>query len=94
MLSDSSATMTTRNETPFSAKQSGGADRGERHAGEQRPEHAREVELNRVQRDGVRKILLLDERRHQRLIGRSAERLRESGDERQRQDVPDVDAPQ
>ena len=60
---------------------------GERH----RPEHARDVELDRVQRHGVRQIFLVDERRNQRLIRRAAERLRDAGDERQRQDVPDLD---
>ena len=56
----------------------------------ERPEHARDVELDRVERDRVRQILLVDERRDQRLIGRAAERLRAAGDERQRQDVPDL----
>ena len=43
---------------------------------EQRPEHARDVELDRVERDRVRQIFLVDERRDERLIGRAAERLR------------------
>ena len=43
---------------------------------EQRAEHARDVELDRIERDRVRQILLVDERRNQRLIRRPAERLR------------------
>ena len=64
---------------------------GERGREEQRPEHAREVELDGVERDGVRQIFLVHEHRQQRLVGRPAERLREARDERQREDVPDLD---
>ena len=67
------------------------AEGGERGAGEQRADHARQVELDRVERDGVRHVLLLDERRQQRLIRRAAEGLRQAGDDRQREDVPDAD---
>ena len=70
--------------------EAGGGAEEERDAGEQRPEHAREIELNRVERDRVRQVLLVHERRDQRLIGGTAEGLREPGHERQRQDVPDA----
>src|SRR5215831_15202079 len=63
---------------------------GQRGGEEQRTEHAREVELDGVERDGVRQILLVDEHRQQRLVRRAAERLRDAGDERQREDVPDL----
>jgi hypothetical protein len=53
MCSDISATITTRNDRPFSPKQAARAEE-QRGAGEQRPEHAREVELDRVERDRVR----------------------------------------
>ncbi len=55
---------------------------------EQRAQHARDVELDRVQRHRVRQILLVDERRDERLIRGPAERLRNSGDEREQEDVP------
>jgi hypothetical protein len=64
---------------------------GQRHAEGERTEHARDVELNRIERDGVRQIFLVDERWNQRLVRRSAERLGAAGDERQRQHVPDLD---
>ena len=55
------------------------------------PMHARQVELDRVERDGVRHVVLVDERRQQRLIRRAAKRLREPGDDREREHVPDAD---
>src|SRR5262249_32611964 len=64
---------------------------GERGGEEQRAEDAREVELDRVERDGVRQVFLVHELRQQRLIRRTAERLRDAGDERQREDMPDLD---
>ena len=75
MCSDISATITTRNDRPFSPKQAA-VPKQQRRAGEQRAEHAREVELDRVERDRVRQVLLVDERRNQRLIRGTAERLR------------------
>ena len=66
-------------------------ERGNRRAEGERTEHARDVELDGVERDGVRQILLVDERRNERLIRRAAEGLREPGRERQQQDVPDLD---
>jgi hypothetical protein len=36
-------------------------------AGEERPDDPREVELDRVERDGVRQVVLPDERRDRRL---------------------------
>ena len=65
---------------------------GECEAEEQRADHARDVELNRVQRDGVRQIFLVDERRDKRLVRRAAECLGEAGDRGEQQDVPDVHA--
>ena len=67
------------------------AEERQRHAEEQRSDDPRDVELDRVERDRVRQVLLVDERRNQRLIGGPAERLRAAGDERQREDVPDLD---
>jgi hypothetical protein len=55
-----------------------------------RTDHARQVELNRVEGNRVGDVVLADERGEQRLIRRSAERLRQAGDDRQRQHVPDV----
>ena len=56
----------------------------------ERAKHARDVELDRVERDGVGQILLVDERRDERLIRGAAERLGETGRERQDEDVPDL----
>ena len=66
------------------------AEGGEGRAGEERTDHAGQVELDRVERDRVRHVVLADERRQQRLIRGSAEGLRESGDDRQREHVPDA----
>ena len=63
----------------------------ERDARENGSDDAREVELDRVQRDGVREVLAVHERRHERLVGGPAEGLREADDEGQRQDHPDLD---
>ena len=54
------------------------AEGRERDAGDDRPDHAREVELDRVERDGVGQVFLADQRRDQRLIRRPAERLARS----------------
>ena len=98
--SDISAQITMRNDAAFNAKHAAMpwasvnphfANDGDRDAEGQRAEHARDVELNRVERDRVRQIFLVDERRDERLIGRTAERLGEAGRERQQQDVPDLD---
>src|ERR1017187_8798100 len=51
-------------------------------AGERRADHDGYVELDRIQRDGVGHVLLLDQGRNQRLISGAAEGLRESRDER------------
>ena len=48
----------------------------QRQAAEHRPDHARQIELNRIQRDGVRQIFLFDKARDQRRVSRTAERLR------------------
>ena len=69
------------------------AEDRERGAGHERADDAREIELDRVERDRVREMLFRDERRNQRLIGRTAEGLRHAGDERERQDQPDLDRP-
>jgi hypothetical protein len=66
-------------------------ERVENQREDRRSQHAGDVELNRIEGDGVRQILLVDERRHERLIRRSAEGLRQPGDEGERQDVPDLD---
>ena len=58
--------------------------------GECRPDHDRHVELDRIQCDGVRHVFLLDQGGNQRLVGRSAEGLGQTGNERKAQDVPDV----
>ena len=58
--------------------------------GERRSNHDRHVELDRIQRDGVRHVLPLDQRWNQRLIGRTAEGLGEAGNERKAKNVPDV----
>ena len=72
------AAITNRNEMPFRPKHATMPKRGERDAGDDRADHARQVELDRVERHGVRQVLLADERRDQRLVGRPAERLRRS----------------
>ena len=66
-------------------------EHGDRGAEQQRPEHARDVELDRVERDRVRQVFLVDERGNERLVRRAAECLREARDEGQDQDVPDLD---
>jgi hypothetical protein len=66
------------------------AERRQREPEGERTEHARDVELNRVQRHRVRQIFLVDERWDERLVRRSAERLRAAGDERQHKDLPDL----
>ena len=82
-----SATITTRNENPLTPKQAAPPQRRERDAGEQRAEDARQVELDGVERDRVRQVLLLDERGNQRLIRGPAERLPQPRDEREQQHV-------
>ena len=74
------------------AEASGRPERRHRHAREQRAEDAGEVELDRVERDGVREIFLVDERRDHGLVGRPPERLRQPGGEGQREDVADMHA--
>ena len=66
---------------PVEAEAGGRAERVERDAREDRADDAREVELDRVQRDGVREVLLVDERRDEGLVGRASEGLREAHDE-------------
>ena len=66
------------------------AEMRQRQAADHRADHARQVELDGIQRDGVGQILAVDQRRDQRLVSRSAERLRQAGDEGERQDVPDL----
>src|SRR5664280_2722208 len=63
----------------------------ERDARENGADDAREIELDRVQGDGVRKVLPVDERRHERLVRGAAERLREAHDDRQHENHPDLD---
>src|ERR1019366_7598184 len=40
--------------------------------------HNRHVELDRIQRDGVRHVFFFDQRWNQRLVGRTAKRLSET----------------
>ena len=58
--------------------------------GERRSDHDRHVELNRIQRDGIRHVVSVDQRGNQRLVGRSAKGLGQAGNERKTEDVPDV----
>ena len=78
------AAMTKRNDTPLRPKHATMPNAVSARAGDERSDHAREIELNRVERDGVGQVLFRNERRNQRLIGRAAKRLRDAGDERQR----------
>ena len=84
--------MTAKNDRPFSPKHAAAPSVVERDAREDRPDDAREVELDRVQRDRVRDVFLVDERRDERLVRRAAEGQREPDDERQNEDHPDLDA--
>ena len=88
MCSDINATITTKKDRPFT-EACGRAEYSAAPAA--RAEHAREIELDRVERDRIRQVLLVHERWNQRLVRRAAERLRHPGQERQRQDVPDAD---
>ena len=68
-----------------------GAEGRERGAGEQRTEYARQVELNRVQRDRVGQILLSRRASAPATDTPGRRRPGEAGDERQREDLPDLD---
>ena len=57
-----------------------GTERRERDAREDRADDAGEVELDRVQGDRVRKVLLVDERRDERLVGGPSEGLGDADD--------------
>jgi hypothetical protein len=72
------------------AEAGGGAELVEGDAGQHRAHDAREIELDRVERHGVRQVLAIHQRRHQSLISRTAEGLREPDDERQAQNHPDL----
>ena len=54
-------------------------------------DHARQVELDGVQRDGVGQVLGFHQTRDQRRIRGPAERLRQPHHERQREDLPHLD---
>ena len=58
--------------------------------GQRRSDRHRQVELNRIQRDGVGHVFAIDQGGDQRGIGRAAESLRKSRHERQAEDVPDM----
>jgi hypothetical protein len=90
MRSERIATITARNDRPFSPKHATIPKAASAAPAEQRSDHAREIELNRVERNRVRHIFLVDERGQQRLMRGTAERLGQAGDHRQRQDVPDA----
>ena len=79
MESDRWAPETT---APFSAKHHVVPEFGQRHPAQGRPDHGRDVELDGVERDGVRHVLFVHQRRDERLVGGAAEGLREAGDER------------
>src|SRR5262245_50772697 len=53
-----------------------------------RADDARQMELNRIERDRILQVFLFDQHRNQRLICRAAERLRASGQEGERQRAP------
>ena len=76
---------------PVETEAGSAAPRRKRRAREERPDDAREIELDRVERDGVWQVVLADERRDQRLIGRAAKRLPETRDEREQQNVRNAD---
>ena len=90
MCSDISATITTRNDRPFSPKQAA-VPKNERRAGEQRPEDAREIELDRVERDRVRQIFLCTSDGISDWYAGPPNACAKPVTERQRQDVPDAD---
>ncbi len=56
-----------------------------------RPDHARQIELNRIKGDGVRQIFRLHQRRNERLVGRPAEGLRGAHNKRKGKNMPHVD---
>jgi len=60
----------------------------QRDASQRRTHCHRQIELDRIQRNRVRHVLLLDQRRDQCRICRPTERLREARHERQAQDGP------
>ena len=59
-----------------------------RDAAERRPQNARHIELNGIQRDRVGHVFLIHQRWNQRLISRAAERLRQARNEGKRQHLP------
>jgi hypothetical protein len=71
-----------RKESAFSPKH---------HFGQRRTHHDCYVELDGIQGDGVGHVVLLDEGGNQRLVGGTSEGLRETGNEREAKNVPDVD---
>ena len=54
------------------------------------PDHARQVELNRVEGDSVREVFFLHQFRHEGLVRRASEGLRRAHNEGEREDVPDL----
>src|SRR6202041_3876875 len=58
--------------------------------GERRSDHHGNVELDRIEGDGIRHIFFVDESRDQGLIGGTAEGLGESRNEGQAKNVPDM----
>ena len=67
------------------------AEGGEGHAGDDRADDAREIELDGVEGDGVGQVFLADKGGDERLIRRPAKGLRTAADTRQTEDVPDLD---
>ncbi len=61
--------------------------------GKRRSNGHRQVELDRVQRNGIGNVFSIDQSWNQRLIGRCAKSLGQSGDERKTEDLPDMHHP-
>ena len=80
-----------RKESAFSPKHHFSPNFASAMPGERRTNGYRQVELNRIQRDGVGHVLALDQRRNQRLVRRSAKGLGQAGDERETEDRPHMD---
>ena len=59
--------------------------------GERRSNRYRHVELDRIQGNGVRHVLSVNQGRNQRLVRGPAESLGQSGDERKTENMPYVD---
>ena len=91
MLIDSSAKMTTRNDSPFRPKQAAlpqAASVAPASSGPNTRARLNWIEFSAI---AFGRSFFCDERRNQRLVRGAAERLAEPGDEREQQDVLDAD---